>query len=269
MRERLLQYRGAALTTDTIEALRQLEIRLARFGNVELEFSGPRKPEMSWNGLARSRGPTEQPAHTSLRIAGREIYLTLKYKEDPLVDPGTVEARELATLWGGAIPLGFTPWNRYPTPGRTQQVFHYLGPWNLLYDHLIGEGKGEFAWASVCAAAQLDVGTWEGGRETEMFVQAQLHRIGLNPGIVDGQIRDRTVATIKAAGYDGSALKELAKVLAERKNSKAATEERTIGHVVVPNRKFSVSSYGGVKTTRTQSGVALTIEGPGRLVVDL
>lgn len=268
-RQKLIQYRQAALTTDTIEALRRLEVATAKLDNAELEFSGPPRDQMSWDGLGIGCGPTEMPPRDSMRIAGREVYLTFRFKTDPFVDEATRRRREIAMLWGLVVPLGFTPWDRHPVVTLTSNVFHYLGPWHLVYDHLIGEGRGEAAWPSVCTAAQLDVGTWGGDKLTERFVQAQLHRIGLNPGPIDGQLRERTESTIRAAGLSGIELKDAAKQLGERKTPKPTLDQRSIGHVILPNKKFVIAAYGGVKSTRTPNGAALTVDGPGRVVIDI
>lgn len=268
-RERLVQYRGDTLVADTIEALRQLELRVAKLDNIELEISGPQRTAMSWDGLSIASGFTKQPPHTSMWITGREVCISLRFKEDPFADPNSKEAREVAALWGLVIPLGFTPWDRYPVVTETRRVFHYLGPWHQLHDHLLGEGRGEYGWTSVVAACQLDVGTWGGDKPTERFVQAQLHRIGLNPGPVDGMIQDRTLATIKAAGLHGMSMSELAKVLAEKQTIGPVRDDRTTGYVVIPNRKFSLAPFGGVKAVRTPTGAAITVDGPGRLVIDV
>lgn len=268
-RQKLVQYRHAALTTDTIEALRRLEVATAKLENADLDFAGPPRDQMSWDGLAVEDGPTGMPPRDSMRIAGREVYLTFRFKTDPYADEETRRRREIAMLWALVVPLGFTPWDRHPVETPTAHVFHYLGPWQLVYDHLIGEGRGEAAWPSVCAAAQLDVGSWGGDMRTERFVQAQLHRIGLNPGPIDGQLRDRSESTIRAAGLTGLELRQVAKQLGERKTAKPPIEKRSVGHVILPNKKFVVASYGEVKHTRTPNGAALTVDGPGRVVIDI
>lgn len=268
-RLKLTEYRGTSLTDDTIEAIRRLEKQSAHFGNVEVQFSGTSRRDMNWRGCETEPGPTKQPTFTSMRITGREVYLGLAYEEDPLVDEKTLKSREIALLWTICVPLGFVGWDRYPVVSDTQTVFHYLGPWGRLYDHLIGEGRGDAAWPSVCAAAQLDIGTWEGDRPIERFVQAQLHRIGLNPGPIDGQIRTRTLEAIRTTGLDTLPMDQIAKALAERSDAEQTTEERRIGHLIVPNSNITVSTFGGIKSTRTPQGAALTVDGPGRIVVDV
>lgn len=269
MRLRLTQYRGSALTDDTIEALRRLEMRAAHLGNVSLDFEGPARSDMTWGKMKLKPGPTKQKPHTSMRLGGREVQLTLRFNDDPLADPETQVARERALLWTLAIPLGFVAWDRYPVESDTASVFHYFGPWVHLYDHLLSEGRGEVMWPSMCAAAQLDVGTWNGNRQTERFVQAQLHRIGLNPGPVDGIIAERTTATLQAAGLHSHSLKDVAGILAERESATVVREERTTGHFVLPNREFHIEASGGIKTTRTPTGAAVTVDGPGRLIIDV
>lgn len=269
MRLRLTQYRNAALTDDTIEAIRRLELRAVEIGNVVLDFEGPRRPDMNWNKGRHNPGPTKQMPHASMRLGGREVQLTLKFNDDPLADPETRVSRERAMLWTLAVPLGFVAWDRYPVDSSTASVFHYFGPWVHLYDHLISEGRGESVWPSMCAAAQLDVSTWGGNRPTERFVQAQLHRIGLNPGPVDGVIGPRTQAALQGAGLHGKSLKDVAGLLAKRESATLVRDERTVGHFVLPHREFHIEATGGLKTTRTPTGAAITADGPGRLIIDV
>ena len=87
MRLRLTQYRGSALTDDTIEALRRLEMRAAQIGNVSLDFEGPERGDMTWGKLKLKPGPTKQGPHTSMRLGGREVQLTMRFNDDPLAEP--------------------------------------------------------------------------------------------------------------------------------------------------------------------------------------
>ena len=270
-REKLVQYQGASLTSDTIEALRQLEFKVGKNPNIKLSFSGLSRDRMTWKRLEDGSldNITGQPAPGSMALTGREIYLTLNFKEDPLVDRKTVELRELATLWSFVVPLGFTPWDRNPVVSPTSQVFHYNGPWNRLYDSLLSQGRGEFAFPSVCCAAQVDVGLWQGAHSVERFVQAQLHRIGMDPGPVDGTIQEKTLNAIQATGMVGKNLTELADVLARRESFRPVTSERSYGHVILPGHQFTIFPSGGIKSTRNQSGAQLTIDGPGGFTVVL
>jgi len=177
----------------------------------------------------------------------------------------------LASLWSVVVPLHFTPWDRDPLPSATEHVFHYLGPWQTLYERLIASGLGEHAWVSACIAAQCDVGVWEGDREVERFVQAQLHRIGQNPGPVDGRIGVQTVAAIQALGRKFiQDLNLLAVELAQEKTGTLTRSgNRSYGHVVIPERELSVAAFGKVRATGTTNGVALTVDGPGRIIIDI
>jgi hypothetical protein len=142
----------------------------------------------------------------------------------------------LASLWSVVVPLRFTPWDRNPVPSSTDHVFHFLGPWQTLYERLIASGRGEHAWVSTCIAAQCDVGAWKGDRELQRFVQAQLHRIGQNPGPLDGQIGARTVAAIHALGL--KSLRDLA-LLAEELKSR---QTGVIFPTNVPGKELSASA---------------------------
>lgn len=239
----LVAYQSATVAPDVAEALRLAETRAA---GVRLHIKGPIRGTL--------------PPHLSLIPAGREVRIKLTPKiTDPLA---------LGRLWGLLVPLGFTPKNRYPLPGADDDVYHFFGPWQGLFDHLCGEGRGEFAWPSVCCAAQVDVGTWEGDRTIDRFVQAQLHRLGLHCGPVDGVITDRVTGALRALAVIGKTMEETAHLLAKFRIPPVEVSERRTGHITVSG-DLSVMAYGKVATTRTQQGVALTIDGPGRVVLDI
>lgn len=260
-RIKLITTRKSTITPDTAEALRHLERAAAQFDGVKLAYKGP-GTKATWN--TPRLGATGLPAPLSMYLAGRELNLRIQFP-----DRETSREEEVATLWGLAVPLGFTPWNRYPVPGAGDEVFHFLGPWQGLYDHLASEGRGELAWSSVCAAALCDVGRWKGTKMMERFVQAQLHRVGLPCGPIDGQIGPKTLAAIQALGLKGLALGEVARQLLYWEVAEPVEEERRFGHVLLPGREVAVSSYGKIATQRTKGGVALTVDGPGRVIIDV
>lgn len=243
----LVAYRSASVTPDLAEALRQTEARAAAQPGARLLLSGPAPSEPS----------------LSLARAGREIRIRLELRPKPL-DPVV----ELGFLWGILVPMGFTPKNRYPIPGPDDDVFHFFGPWQGLLDYFCGEGRGDLAWPAACCAAQVDVGTWEGERPTERFVQAQLHRLGLHCGPLDGVITDSVTSALRALGITGKTLEETADTLSKYRTPPVSVSERRTGHVIVPGDDLSVVSYGKITTSRTQQGVALTIDGPGRVVIN-
>lgn len=269
-RTNLVQYRTATLTSDLSEAMRKLEGRAHELGNVRLDFKSTGKGAHQWDVVRTHPGPTHCKPEWSMIPTGREVYLGLRFIEDEGEDAEiTRRERELATLWGLAIPLGFTPWVRYPLPGDGDDVFHYLGPWKILYDHLLSVGRGEEAWPSVACAAQSDVGAWQGSHPMERFVQAQLHRIGINIGPVDGQIGDVTAEGIRRAGFHGKPLDKVAEGLLKMQLPEALPDTSKIGHVVVPGKNLSIVCSGQVTSTRTPTGAKLDINGPGRVVVDI
>lgn len=265
----LVAFRRTVVTPDVAEAVRQLELRAAALGTVRLLVQGPTTDRCTWAGVRADTGPTECPAHASMRPTGRELYLRAQ-----LIDPSgsPVERRQLEVeiLWGLAVPCGFTPWTRYPIVGRGDEVFHFMGPWQPLYDSLLGEGRGEAAWPSVCIAAQVDVGRWEGDRQVERFVQAQLHRLGVPCGAVDGIVGPRTLAALRGVGLpaDGASFEAVAKKLAVMGEAPVVSTGRQRGFVSVDGPVTAVSS-GKVALTRSPKGYALTIDGPGRVILDV
>jgi len=258
----LVAHRKAVVTPDTAEALRRLEVAGAGHGGIRLRFQGVASSQCNWPGTNEDPGPLALPPHLSMRPTGREVYLSVQLLEaepDPL--------KSLAVLWGLAVPLGFMPWSRYPVPGPRDHVFHYFGPWSQITDFLHGEGRGEQAWPSVCTAAQLEVGTWGGNRLTERTIQANLHRLGVHCGPVDGIIGERTLQAMRSLGLGGSSLLEAAEALTRMKNATSEPSKgRRVGFVTMKGN-YEAFPSGEVHATRTQAGYAVTVDGPGRLIL--
>lgn len=264
----LVANRKSALTPDTAEALRQVELRGAERGDVRIHFEGAPFMGMSWDGILTNPGPTRLPPQLSMRGSGREVQLKVSFKEYK----GSEEMRrqhEVEAMWALAVPCGFTPWLRYPLAGPGDDVFHYYGRWQALYDSVCSEGRGEYAWPSLACAAQVDVGLWAGDKLTERFVQAQLHRLGIPCGLVDGQVGPRTLTAIQALGLKGMNLDELSTALAKMEPPAVPVGTRRFGYFVAPGRKLAASSTGGLALVRTAQGFSVAIDGPGRLVLDI
>lgn len=256
--------RRTMVTPDVAESLQEAEKR-ALAADCVLTVGGPQA--LSWEAVKNDAGPTGCPLHLSMRCTGREIQFKLQRKGSKALGmaQGDVEA-----LWGLLVPLGWTPWTRYPIAGTIgHDVFHYYGPWRPLYDSLLGEGLGEKAWPSLCAAAQLDVGRWGGDRQVERFVQAQLHRMGHSVGPVDGIIGPRTLACVAAAGIgSGMTLSDLADKLAKSTDAAPVKSSRRRGFLSVDG-PHEVFGTGGISVVRNKQGAAITIDGPGRLLVEV
>jgi len=252
------------VTPDTADALRALERAAAKLGGVRLTLKGVPRTTAQGEGP----GPTGYPPALSMRMTGREVYLRVHITGTTLTETQLREA-EVATLWGLAVPLGFTPWLRYPVPGAGDEVFHFLGPWRTLYDFLCGQGRGELAWPSLCAAAQVDVGNWEGPKRVERFVQAQLHRLGHHCGPVNGEIDENTAKALRALGLHGQTFEEMAQALLTLEAAPTTPQERRQGHVHLPGSDVSVVSYGQVAAIQTRQGIALTVDGPGKVIINI
>jgi len=264
-----VQFNNTLVTPDTASALRQLEKRAERLTGTRLHINGPDPAAMSWEKVRSAGGPTGLPPEWSAVPTGREIYLKLEILDDKEPAQSRME-RQLAMLWGIAVPLGFTPFSRYPLPGATTEVFHYMGPWDILMDHMLGAGRGEAAWAGFCGAAQSDVGAWEGGKQTERFVQSHLHRLGYNAGAIDGVMGNATLASMKAVGFSGMPLTEVAEAIGKKGTPEKRLPRKAVeGTIEIPDTDFSIVSYGQVRTARTPKGAVLSISGPGRIVVDV
>ncbi len=265
-RHRLVTFRSAVVAPDVPEVMARLERAAVALGGVRLRFKGTKASQTSWEAVSAHPGPTRMPPHLSMRPAGREVSLRAELLDYKGPEDGRRSA-EIAVLWGLAVPLGFIPWQRYPLEGPHDDVFHYLGPWAALVDGLHGEGRGEEAWPSACAAAQSDVGTWEGTMTTERTVQAQLHRLGIHCGPIDGIIGDRTLANVKAIGMGGMAMEDIAEAIVKMIPPRTPEDnERRAGQIVVGGNVEAFSS-GSVHTTRTNTGYAMTIDGPGQVTL--
>jgi hypothetical protein len=260
-RTNLIAYRSSVVTPDVAEALRHVEIKVSKWqAGLGLTYKGVERGEANWRGGGNS-------PELSMRPSGREVRLRLTLpKGTPTPED---RHKEVAMIWGFAVPLGFTPWNRYPVPGPEDDLFHFIGPWQPLFDHLCGEGRGELAWSSVCCAAQSDVGSWEGDRRVERFVQTQLHRLGLHCGPVDGIVGDRTTMALNALGVRGKTLDETAGVLSKFELPPKPKTERRFGHIILDGDDVAVFAYGGIAAQRTKQGVALAIDGPGKVILDI
>lgn len=244
-RVRLMTYKGMIVAPDVGAALRALEAEANRGG---------------WR--IRHIKPDQQPySELSLLPAGREVWLT--FEKDGVDTLGSLYA-----TWGAAVPLGFTPKLRDPLLEEGHMIFRYFGPWQALYGKMLAEGRGHLAWPSVCAAAQGDVGKWEGDKEESRFVQAQLHRMGRNPGPIDGVVGQRTAAAIESLSLPRASLTVVADHL-RAVNPPKKTSKVDRGHLHIPKRKLVVESYGGVTAWPMSNGAGFEVSGPGRIVVDV
>lgn len=251
-RTALQNYRGHVLTEDTTQALHALEERAWQLGKWKLDLLDPL--------IKDKRDPG------SLVPAGREIHFRLQRSDRS-------EQESLNAAWACAVPLGFTPKDRWPRPSTTSEVFYFFGPWSSVNERLLSEGRGHLAWPSVCIAAQCDVGVWQGDKETERFVQAQLHRVGKNVGPIDGVIGKRTQAAIASLGLDRPSLAQVAAhlKLAEPTPKQAYQPQQAArGHISVPGHTIRVQAFGDVRATQHgTSGASIVAHGEGRLVIEV
>lgn len=263
----LVKFKSGVFTPDTVKGLRQLEDRALKTG-YGIRIDGPAPDRMYWKAIKEKPGPTGLRPEWSAVPTGREVYAALAFKEDQGPSENRAE-RQLAALWGLMVPLGFIPWTRYPLAGPGDQVFHYYGPWAILFDHLLGAGRGEAAWPGFCAAAQIEVGKWEGPRKLERQVQAHMHRMGFNPGVIDGIVARKTQGALKASGLHSMPMREVAEKVIEKAAYIPAQYTERKGQLQMPDGSFSINSFGQVRTTRTVEGATLLIKGAGRVVVDV
>lgn len=246
-RLKLTSYKGMLVTPDMVAALKALEARASDNGKWRVKFL---------------KTDTTKPDPLSLAPAGREVRFVF---ERAGADPQTA----LNAAWGAAVPLGFTPGLRYPLLHDGHEVFHFFGPWRDVYDRLLAEGRGHLAWPSLCCAAQVDIGAWTGDKEEPRFVQAQLHRIGRNPGPVDGVVGPRTAAAIESLGLSRGSFAQVVDHLRTAMPPERPEGTTQRGHFLLPGREVVVEAFGGITSWSAPHGAAFEVTGPGRVVVDV
>ena len=145
---------------------------------------------------------------TSWHTAGRAIDIDLAV--------WLASGKSLADLWELARPLGWVPIISQPDPTRAE-AWHLecRGPWGVVRDRL--------GYEQAALAATLDAGAWRGPGWEHMSLQAQLHRVGLDVGPIDGVVGPRTRQGIAALGR--SADEPLVDLLIHLHGLKANTQE--------------------------------------------
>jgi hypothetical protein len=262
MRAPLVSWRRSMIAYDAIEALRRVDKRARSLSvpGLVMKMSAFSSDDSTWDGVVQRPAEPKLPPELSMRPAGRQFSIEV-------LAPGISKQGLVELAWVVAVPSGFTPWNRYPVAGAQDDVFHYLGPWQSLYDTMLSEGMGELAWPSTCAAAQVDVGRWGGGREVERFVQAQLHRVGQRCGPVDGVITDRVSASLRSLGLTGD-LATVAAQLSKLPDPIVARSKMRSGFIS-GGQDVHATSSGRAYLTRTPSGYSYSYDGGGRIIVDV
>lgn len=245
MRTRLISLRGLQVVPELAESLRLLEQSLSKVGDVRLKIH-------------------TSNFTTGMSSAGREIEMTLvstKYSKKECV----------FILWGCAIPLGFTPMDRYPNLNtETKDTFHFLGEWETYHMNLLSRGLGEFAWESVCLAANLDVGQ---KRDITNFlvryIQAQMGRWGLYQGLVDGIVSQEYQGCLATLGLQQKTEEDIINFLDNGVLTKEKKKDAQVGFISLKDTPYRVTSYGDISTTKKQGGTEVFIEGTGRIVIDV
>jgi hypothetical protein len=272
-RTNMVHQRGGVVAPDVAERLRLLEVRTqdAWRGKVRIRHTGVvSDAAATWDGVRSDPGPTGIALpELSMRPTGREVYLRAVVSDG---DDFGARAAGIEALWAVAVPLGFVPWNRHPVPGPCDDVFHVPGPWAGLVEAHWAFGDGERAWASLCCAAQLDVGRWGGDRVPERTLQAHLHRVGHPCGPVDGVVGSRVLSAARRtplAGLPVAQAASAAEALPDPAPARQNATGRRTGTLDVPGDDVTATGHGGVRVARTPRGYAIDVDGPGRIVVDV
>lgn len=208
----------------------------------------------------------DTPIGTDLAPTGRELCFEMKH-----IDGFNTNTQDqINALWGLAIPLGFTPYNRYPLNDSLSFMFHYFGCWQPLMDRILAEGRGNHLWSSLVCACSVDIGLWKGDKTLPRLIQAQLHRVGFNCGVIDGVIGSRTLKCIQSLNLQGQELIDIANtLLSMERRDQPVSDKTTKGFISLPKRQFQVTAYGRVHTVKSNNGVAIESSGGGRLIIDI
>jgi hypothetical protein len=246
------------LHEDTVRAIKVLELEVQRKAPAQkLVVSGPK--DVVWSYVDEHPGPTGCPPIFSMRPSGREVELILE-------GDGTPEHR-LALLWGIAIPLGWSPWMKYPIPIMGSTIFHFLGKWGLVGEVLAGAGRGEAVWPSICAAAQVEEDTWEGSAKAERKIQSLLLLQGHMVGPVDGVLGPTTMGVLKALGWGSLPLRTILQRL-EEMTVPVVSSGRTVSARLATDAHFSIHTFGSLRARKDVKGATIEVKGVGRLIVD-
>ena len=242
----LVEFGNFKITEDTKKAVNLLIVRAKNFGwIVDL---------------------CETPISTEMGALGREVCFEMKHNGD--FEASTQD--KVNALWGLAVPLGFTPYNRYAIDDSLSFMFHHFDCWTPMMDRILAEGRGHQMWGSLVCACSVDIGVWKGDKTLVRMIQAQLHRIGYNCGVIDGIVGSRTLKCIQANNLEGMELVEIAKILIKKhKRESNVSKKTTKGFISIPERQFQVTTYGNVQTVKSTNGVSVETKSGGRLVIDI
>jgi len=163
------------------ETQRKARIRYLRW----VSAGKPAVGTPAWNDKTMKADFVAEPGQ-SFHNAGRAIDFSIGALKVPL-----------ARVWEIAIPLGWSPVIEKPDT-TASEAWHldFMGPWAPV--------KQRLGYTQAAIAACLDIGYGHNGSTTEMFIQAQLQRLGHDIGKIDGILGKKTQAAIASRGLMGS-----------------------------------------------------------------
>ena len=142
----------------------------------------PKRSSAAWNGKTMKAAFVAKPGRSG-HNGGRSIDVA-HMEAAPASVP---KDQKLDWLWAIARPLGWTPIIKIANEGESEAWhFDFKGPWAHVYEAL------GYAAGAMCTT--LDIGEGEGlfSNIENRWIQAQLWRVGVDLGAIDGALGART-----------------------------------------------------------------------------
>jgi len=250
----LTRYGALTVSTDTAYALHILEQR-AREKNIILDI------------LDASESVLKNHAQRFYE-SGREVLI--RYSSKNSLPLSVYE--KISLVWSLAYPLGFMPYFRHPLPGEGSDLFHFFGIWQPVMERLYSEGSAEYAWSSMWYAAMTDIGKISDEDYLMYFIQGQLHRLGINCGVINGKLTDRTKKCLLSIGLYGMSYENIAIELSSRDPSNSISNKEA-GYLYLSTvsleRELQVNQSGDVGVVNDPNGIKFNVgKGNGKIVID-
>lgn len=251
----LTRYGALTVANDTAYALHILEQK-AKEKNIVLDILDSRDSLLK----NQSQNFSESGREVLIRYSSKNAYSHSVYEK-------------ICIVWSLAYPLGFQPYFRHPLPGEGSDIFHFFGIWQPIMERLYTEGSGEYAWSSMWYASMTDIGKIQDSDYLIYLIQGQLHRLGVNCGIVNGKMTDKTKKGLQSLGLYGMDYEKIAVELCSREPINSMVPPSESGYLYLStvslDRDIQVNQFGDVGVVNDPNGVKFNVgKGTGKIVID-